>query len=84
MLLQGVDNEGCQSIAQWEVHKKNEMLVALGVLKMGSLSLPVQRYDGEVSYWESQLATVCGEIKQHIYHEISKKAPTYAATHCFL
>ena len=35
MLLQGVDNEGCQSIAQWEVHKKNGMLAALRVLKMG-------------------------------------------------
>ena len=65
MFPQGVDNEGCQSIAQWEVHKKNGMLVALCVLKMGSLCFPVQRYDGEVSYWESQLATVCGEIKEH-------------------
>ena len=72
MLLQGVDNEGCQSIAQWEVHKKNGMLVVLCVLKRGSLSFPVQRYDGEVSYWESQLATVCGEIKEHICHKISK------------
>ena len=73
MLLQGVDNEGCQSIAQWEVHKKTGMLVALCVLKIGSLLFPVDRYDGEVSYWESQLATVCGVIKAHIYHEIGKK-----------
>ena len=72
MLLQGVDNEGCQSIAQWEVHKKNGMLVALCVLKMGLLIFSVQRYDGEVSSRESQLATVCGEIKEHIYHKIGK------------
>ena len=84
MLLQGVDHEGCQRIAQMGVHKKNGMLVALCVLKTGSLTFPVQRYDGEVSYWESQLATVCGEIKEHLYHKISKKAPTYAATHYFL
>jgi hypothetical protein len=60
------------------------MLVALCVLKIWSLLFPVDRYDGEVSYWESQLATVCGVIKAHIYHEIGKKAPTYAATHYFL
>ena len=74
MLLQGVDNEGCHSIAQWEVHKKNGMLVALCVLKIRSLLFPVDRYNGEVSYWESQLATVRGVIKAHIYHEIGKKS----------
>ena len=84
MFPQGVDNEGCQSIAQWEVCKKNGLVSTLCFLTIRSLRFPVQRYDGEVPYWESQLATVCGEIKEHIYHEISKKAPTYAATHCFL
>ena len=59
MLLQGVDNEGCQSIAQWEVRKKNGMLVALCVLKKMGRCLSLYN-DGEVSYWESQLATVCG------------------------
>jgi hypothetical protein len=83
MLLQGVDHQGYRRIAQLEVQKKNGMLTTLCVLTIRSLCFPVHRYDGEVSYWESQLATVCGEIKEHIYHKISKKAPTYAATHCF-
>ena len=52
------------------------MMTTLCVLKIGSLHIPEQRYDGEVSYWESQLATVCGQIEEHIDHEISKKAPT--------
>ena len=82
MLLQGVHNEGCQSIAQWEVHKKNGMLTTLCVLTIGSLCFLVQYK--EVSYWESQLASVCGEIKEHIYHEIGKKVATYARTCYFL
>ena len=65
MLLQGADHEGCQRIEQMEVHKKSGMMTTLCVLKIGSLCIPVQRYDGEVSYWESQLATVHGEINEH-------------------
>ena len=84
MLLQSVDSERCQSIAQLEVHKKNGMVCTLCVLTIGSLRCPVQRYDGEVSYLESQLASVCGEIKEHIYHEIGKKVATYARTCYFL
>ena len=83
MLLQGVDHQGYRRIAQLEVHKKNGMLTTLCDLKIRSLCFPVQWYDGKVSYWESQLATVCGEIKEHIYHKINRKAPTYAAMHCF-
>ena len=67
-----------------QVHKKGGMMTTLCVLKIGLLHITEQLYDGEVSYWASQLATVCGQIEEHIDHEISKKAPTYVTIHHFL
>ena len=66
-----------------EVHKKNKMRTTLRVLKIRSLCFPVQRYGEKASFCESRWATVWVEIKEHIFQKISKKSPTYAATHCF-